>query len=198
MTKTCALLLALLLPASALADARADAKRHFVLYDIARAYVDIGNIEEALGYFRQYVATDPVDKERVLKVMQRLEAAIGKTPQAVPVVPMTASGQPVDVQKLIEQLQALIAQGQAAQAAMAAAAAARPPPPPAPAKAVPASAKPGAPAAEETFEPAIISAKSTATAREIAAELAASAAGKDEDLFDEQIITATPAKAKAP
>src|SRR5438105_1080163 len=124
MTKTCALLLALLLPASAMADARADAKRHFrngmaliaagrvergiaelkqayaikphpvVLYDIARAYVDIGNIEEALGYFRQYVATNPVDKERVLKVMQRLEAAIGKTPQTVPIVPTTASGQP--------------------------------------------------------------------------------------------------------
>jgi len=225
MTKTCALLLALLLPASALADARADAKRHFrngmaliaagrvergiaelkqayaikphpvVLYDIARAYVDIGNIEEALGYFRQYVATNPVDKERVLKVMQRLEAAIGKTPQTVPIVPTTASGQPVDVQKLIEQLQALIAQGQAAQAAMAAAAAAPPSQPPAPVKTVPASAKPGAPAAVETLEPAVISAKSKTTAKEIAAELAASATGKDEDLFDEQIITATPAKA---
>ncbi|TMA27726.1 MAG: tetratricopeptide repeat protein [Deltaproteobacteria bacterium] len=225
MTKTCALLLALLLPASAMADARADAKRHFrngmaliaagrvergiaelkqayaikphpvVLYDIARAYVDIGNIEEALGYFRQYVATNPVDKERVLKVMQRLEAAIGKTPQTVPIVPTTASGQPVDVQKLIEQLQALIAQGQAAQAAMAAAAAAPPSQPPAPVKTVPASAKPGAPAAVETLEPAVISAKSKTTAKEIAAELAASATGKDEDLFDEQIITATPAKA---
>lgn len=215
--KTCALLLALLLPASALADARAEAKRHFregmalidagkmergiaelkrayaikphpaVLYDIAKAYLEIGNIEGALGYFQQYVATDPVDKQRVLKVMQRLEAAIGKTPQAVPVAPATASGQPVDVQKLVEQLQALIAQGQAAQAAMAAAAAA---PPPAPVKAVPAAAKPSPSAPEETFEPAIISAKTKATAKEIAAELAAGATGKDDDLYDEQIITA--------
>jgi iron complex outermembrane receptor protein len=228
MTKTRALLLALLLPALALADKRADAKRHFregmaliaagqvergiaelkrayaikphpaVLYDIAKAYVEIGDIEEALGYFRQYVATDPADKEHVLKVMQRLQAAIGKTPQASPVVPTTASGQPVDVQKLIEQLQALIAQGQAAQAAMAAAAAAPPSSSPAQVKGVPASTKPAAPSAGETSEPATISAKSEATAKEIAAELAASPTGKDEDLFDEQIITATPAKAKAP
>src|SRR5204862_281468 len=81
-----------------LADSRADAKRHFregmsliaagqvergiaelkqayaikphpdVLYDIAKAYVDLGNIPEALNYFRQYVATDPIDKDQVLSV----------------------------------------------------------------------------------------------------------------------------------
>src|SRR5207302_8324308 len=72
---------ALLLPIVARADTRADAKRHFrdgmsmiasgqvergiaelkqayaikphpdVLYDIAKAYVDLGNIPEALNYF---------------------------------------------------------------------------------------------------------------------------------------------------
>src|SRR3954464_12653961 len=96
----------LLLANAALADARADAKRHFregmsliaagqlergiaelrqayaikphpdVLYDIAKAYVDLGNIPEALSYFKQYVATDPEDKEQVQKVMSRLQAAI--------------------------------------------------------------------------------------------------------------------------
>src|SRR5713101_790535 len=102
----CALLVAVLVAPAARADARADAKRHFrdgmaliaagqvergiaelkqayaikphrdVLYDIAKAYVDLGNIPEALNYFRQYVATDPEDKEQVQSVMARLQAAI--------------------------------------------------------------------------------------------------------------------------
>src|SRR6266849_8217183 len=132
-----------LLAGSALADARADAKRHFregmsliasgqikrgiaelkqayaikphpdVLYDIAKAYVDLGNIPEALGYFRQYVATDPEDKDQVLRVMQRLESAIAKAPATQPSQPAPAApGQPLDVQKLLAQLQALIAQSQ--------------------------------------------------------------------------------------
>src|SRR5260221_6177457 len=147
-----ALLAALLLPLSALADARADAKRHFrdgmaliaagqlergiaeskqayaikphqdVLYDIAKAYVDLGNIPEALNYFRQYVATDPEDKDEVQSVMGRLQAAISAPaqpgqPAAAP-VPGAPAGN-VDVQKLLAQLQALIAQqgGQPAPAA---------------------------------------------------------------------------------
>src|SRR5438067_12196469 len=129
-------LVALLAPATALADARSDAKRHFrdgmsliaagqvergiselkpayaikphpdVLYDIAKAYVDFGNISEALNYFRQYVATDPADKEQVLSVMQRLQAATG--PAAPP--PPQQPPQNIDVQKLLAQLQALIDQ----------------------------------------------------------------------------------------
>src|SRR5213082_2574107 len=118
--KTSALLAALLLAGPALADARADAKRHFregmaliaagqlergiaelkqayaikphqdVLYDIAKAYVDLGNIPEALSYFRQYVATDPEDKEQVQSVMARLQAAIGGAGRAVAPAPAEA------------------------------------------------------------------------------------------------------------
>src|SRR3954462_14787498 len=142
-TKSGALLAALLLAGPALADARADTKRHFregialiaagqlergiselkqayaikphpdVLYDIAKAYVDLGNIPEALNYFRQYIATDPEDKEQVQNVMNRLQAAIS-APQSAPVAAQTvpaaggAQGQNVDVQKLLAQLQALI------------------------------------------------------------------------------------------
>src|SRR5438270_7858266 len=110
-TRFGALFAALLVAGPALADARADAKRHFregmsliaagqtergiaelkqayaikphpdVLYDIAKAYVDLGNIPEALNYFRQYVATDPEDKEAVLAVMARLQAAISAPSQ---------------------------------------------------------------------------------------------------------------------
>src|ERR1700694_2888210 len=106
-----AFLVAILLPMAARADARADAKRHFrdgmaliaagqlergiaelkqayvikphpdVLYDIAKAYVDLGNIPEALNYFRQYVATDPEDRERVQNVMGLLQPAIATSGQ---------------------------------------------------------------------------------------------------------------------
>src|SRR5437764_4806040 len=139
-TKSGALILALLMAGPALADARADAKRHFregmsliatgqlekgiaelkqayaikphpdVLFDIGKAYVDLGNIPEALNYFRQYVATEPADKEQVLSVIQRLEAAMG--PPAPPPAPTPALAQGTDVQRLLAQLQALINQQQ--------------------------------------------------------------------------------------
>src|SRR5467141_2815029 len=137
----CALLLSLFAAPAARADARSEAKRRFregmaliaagqvergiaelkqayaikphpdVLYDIAKAYVDLGNIPEALNYFRQYVATDPIDKDQVLSVMQRLQAAIGPGTTA-PAAPQPQL-QSADVQKLIAQLQALVNQQQA-------------------------------------------------------------------------------------
>src|SRR6267142_6059103 len=124
-----ALLLAALAAPAALADARADAKRHFregmslisagqiekgiaelkqayaikphpdVLYDIGKAYVDLGNIPEALNYFRQYVATDPPDKEQVLGVIQRLEAAMG--PPAPQPAPAPTAAQGTELQRLV-------------------------------------------------------------------------------------------------
>src|SRR5438105_15127907 len=141
------MLTALFAPAMAVADARSDAKRHFregmsliaagqvergiaelkqayaikphpdVLYDIGKAYVDLGNISEALNYFRQYVATDPADKEQVVSVMQRLQAAIGSAAPPPQPPPPT-----IDVQKLLAQLQALIDQQQSRPAAPATAA----------------------------------------------------------------------------
>jgi iron complex outermembrane receptor protein len=210
-----AVLLAALASPAALADSRADAKRHFhegmsliaagqvergiaelkqayaikphpdVLYDIAKAYVELGNIPEALTYFRQYAATDPVDKEQVLSVMQRLQAAFGPgagTPAPAP----PAQLQNIDVQKLLAQLQALINQQQA-QATPAAAKSAG-------ARKV--ETKPAAPAPsnpeDEMFEPATISAKTRATAREIAAELSSSPHdASSDDMFEEQVVTAS-------
>src|SRR2546427_5713557 len=105
--KACAVLVAVLLPTAALADTRADAKRHFregmsliaagqvergiaelkqayaikphpdVLYDIAKAYVDLGNIPQALGHLPPYVPTDPIHNDHGPSGMQRLPAAIG-------------------------------------------------------------------------------------------------------------------------
>src|SRR3954467_9385857 len=140
-TKSSALLAALLLAGPALADARADAKRHFregmaliaagqlergiaelkqayaikphpdVLYDIAKAYVDLGNIPEALDYFQRYVARDPAAKARVRGVVQRLQAAVGSAAVAPPPVqPIVPQAQTVDVQKLLTQLETLVNQ----------------------------------------------------------------------------------------
>ncbi|HEY2030186.1 MAG TPA: porin family protein [Myxococcales bacterium] len=211
----CALVLSLSLPL--LADARGDAKRHFkdgmqliaagqvergiaelkqayaikphpdVLYDIAKAYVDLGNIPEALVYFQKYVATDPGDKEQVMSVMQRLQAAI--TPASPPApapppppyvqapVPFTQAPavQSADVQKLIAQLQALLAQQQAT-------APQNPAAPPAKA------ANPE----DEMFEGQSISAQTRATAQQIASELSPSRGELgNEDIFDEQVVTAS-------
>src|SRR5205085_12172094 len=54
------------------------------LYNIARAYVDLGNIPEALNYFRRYLVNDPEDKAQVEQVMARLQAAIGKPAERKP------------------------------------------------------------------------------------------------------------------
>ncbi|MGZ6142903.1 MAG: TonB-dependent receptor domain-containing protein [Myxococcales bacterium] len=220
-TRLSALLAALLLAGPVLADARADAKRHFregmsliaagqlergiaelkqayaikphpdVLYDIAKAYVDLGNIPDAISYFRQYLATDPEDKEQVQSVVARLQTAISAAAaQPAPAAPAApAAGQPAgDVQKLLAQLQALIAQQQGQ---------------PAPAGAKPASTAPfiatppsaeKPPAEEDMFEAETISAKSKATAKEIAAELGGSAKAQEasgEDIFEEQVVTAS-------
>jgi len=214
-----ALLLAALAAPAALADARADAKRHFregmslisagqiekgiaelkqayaikphpdVLYDIGKAYVDLGNIPEALNYFRQYVATDPADKEQVLAVMQRLEAAIG--PPAPQPAPAPTAAQGTELQRLVAQLQTLI--DQQAQSGGGVPQAAKPS----------VAKKPEAKAAnpeDEMFEAETISARTRATAQEIAAELPGREAGAD-DIFEEQVVTASArssSAAKAP
>ena len=218
-----------LLPLAARADSRADAKRHFrdgmallasgefergiaemklayaikphpnVLYDIAKAYVEIGEIGEALNYFRQYVATDPEDKEQVLKVMQRL-SALGKpasgTQQAAgsgaPALPFGGTGQAIDTQRLLAQLQALINQqnGGAVPASTAPSA-----------RTAPAAATGGAASGEaDMFEATTVTAASRASAREIAQELSGARDSAD-DLFEEQIVTAgvrSSSEARAP
>src|SRR5258707_1542282 len=102
----CALLLSLFAAPAARADARSEAKRRFregmaliaagqvergiaelkqayaikphpaLLYNIARAYVDLGKIPDALDYFQRYVATDPDDRAQVEAVMARLSRAL--------------------------------------------------------------------------------------------------------------------------
>jgi iron complex outermembrane receptor protein len=208
----CALVASMLVSGPSFADSRADAKRHFhdgmqliaagqvergiaelkqayaikphpdVLYDIAKAYVDLGNIPEALIYFRQYVATDPADKEQVISVMQRLQAAIAAPgamqPQAQLAQPLNL--QSTDVQRLIAQLQALLQQqNQQSQLVGPVKPGSAPPPP----------AKAANPE-DEMFETSTISAETRATAQQIASELTTHG-DPNEDIFDEQVVTAS-------
>jgi Tetratricopeptide repeat/TonB-dependent Receptor Plug Domain len=208
-------LAALLVALGARADARQDAKRHYrsgmsliaagqlergiaelkqayaikphadVLYNIARAYVDLGEIREALAYFHRYAATDPKDRAQVEAVMARLSAAT-KVPipseQAAP--PVAPAGPAIDPQKLLADIQEMIAHSKAERAPAVS--------PPAPDKKVVASAKPAgaaksaspaAPPADDTFEPMPITAQTRATAQEIAAALQPRS---DDDIFEDR------------
>lgn len=205
----------------ALADARNDAKKHYrdgmaaiaagqlergieelkqayaikphpdVLYNIARAYVDLGKIPEALRYFREYVATDPEDRATVEAVMARLQAAVTppaeKKPGQETQAQQASDGPQTDVQKLMAQLAALLAktQGQGAPAGEE--------------KPAGGTATPAAPAEEDMFAAADVTAATKATAKEIASGLQAERGG--EDLFEEQVVTAgvrASAESKAP
>jgi iron complex outermembrane receptor protein len=96
----------------ALADARTEARSHFkkgmdsitagkydegiselqkayqilphpnVLYNIARAYAEAGDLEEAVTYFRKYLEGNPPDKEEASQILKNLEARIKRQQQA--------------------------------------------------------------------------------------------------------------------
>src|SRR5919201_962780 len=84
-TVICAFVLALCASSPVMADAL---KPHRdLLYNIARAYLDLGRIPEALDYFRRYVATNPPDRSRVDEVIARLSTATAPQPAATPPAP---------------------------------------------------------------------------------------------------------------
>ncbi len=96
----------------ALADARTEARAHFkkgmdsisagkydegigelqkayqilphpnVLYNIARAYAEAGDLDEATTYFRKYLDGNPPDKEEASQILKNLEARIKRQQQA--------------------------------------------------------------------------------------------------------------------
>src|SRR5437870_2819376 len=210
----CAMTVALFAAPAAFADARRDAKRHFrdgmaliasgqvergiaelkqayavkphadLLYNIARAYVDLGRIPEALDYFQRYVATDPDDRAQVEAVIARLSGAIGARP---PVAQTPAPS--VDTSQLLAALQELIERNKAPATLAASKGAA--------ARAAPANGKEKD--EEGMFEATSVAARTRATAQEIASAL--EGGRTDEDIFEEQVVTAgvhASSEAKAP
>ena len=101
-----ALLVVVLRSTPAFADARTEARTHFkkgmdsitagkydegitelklaytllphpnVLYNIARAYAEAGDLDEAASYFRKYIEGNPPDKEEASQILKNLEARI--------------------------------------------------------------------------------------------------------------------------
>jgi iron complex outermembrane receptor protein len=119
------LALALSVARPALADARTEARAHFrkgmeaiaagrydegipelekayeilphpnVLYNIARAHAEAGDLEKAIDYFRRYLDTNPSDKDETVAVVKGLEARLRRQeaerpePPAPPPAPTT-------------------------------------------------------------------------------------------------------------
>jgi iron complex outermembrane receptor protein len=122
------LVLAMFVARPVLADARTEARAHFkkgmeaisagkyddgipelekayeilphpnVLYNIARAHAEAGNLEKALDAFKKYLETNPADKDETLAIVKSLEARIRKSeaerqkksePPPVPEKPVT-------------------------------------------------------------------------------------------------------------
>jgi outer membrane receptor for ferrienterochelin and colicin len=73
-----------------------------VLYNIARAYAEAGDLDNAVGYFRKYLEGNPPDKDEAAQILKNLEARIKRQQQAareaaqvqpapVPVAPPSSS-----------------------------------------------------------------------------------------------------------
>jgi len=101
-----AIFLATIAPSAALADARTEARRHFrhgmdlvvagqvdegiaeleeayailphpnVLYNIGRAYAEVGRYDEARDYFDRYLESDPPDREEVRAIVAAIDQRI--------------------------------------------------------------------------------------------------------------------------
>src|SRR5271170_5549347 len=72
-----------------------------VLYNIARAYVDMGDLENAVAYYRRYLEGNPKDRDEVVQIVASLEARTRKqqaqlleSQQAAPTPGGTPGGTP--------------------------------------------------------------------------------------------------------
>lgn len=197
------------LPRAALADERTEARRHFrsglelvthrqyvraieefqaayailpnvnVLFNIARAYSDLGDLDRAIDYYQRYLQGDVPDRAEVEQTLRELEqrrraasatvppaptptptAPTEPTPSVSPAIPLGALS-PEQVVALRNAVNALVQLTSGTTAATAPATpATTPTPPTTPSPAAP----PGAPArgAEDTYEERVVTATLTA------------------------------------
>ena len=72
-----------------------------VLYNIARAYAEAGELDEAVSYFRRYIEGNPPDKEEAAQILKNLEARIKRqresAREATQVQPVADAGAPPPV-----------------------------------------------------------------------------------------------------
>ena len=85
-----------------------------VLYNIACAYADDGQYENAIDYFERYLATEPIDRSEVegfiatLKSrMDTREPAVVEATEAAPVGPVATANELAELQRHAQELQAL-------------------------------------------------------------------------------------------
>lgn len=64
-----------------------------VLYNIARAHAEAGNLEKAIDYYKRYLETNPPDKDETQAVLKGLEARL-KKPEPEPPPPAPTPAQP--------------------------------------------------------------------------------------------------------
>jgi iron complex outermembrane receptor protein len=65
-----------------------------VLYNIARAYAESGDLESAVQFYRRYLAENPPDKEEVEGVVRSIEARLAKSKAAAAAAAAAAAGGP--------------------------------------------------------------------------------------------------------
>ncbi len=63
-----------------------------VLYNIARGYAESGDLENAVAYYRKYLAENPPDKDEVEQVVKSLEARLAKSKAAAAAAAAAAGG----------------------------------------------------------------------------------------------------------
>ena len=68
-----------------------------LLYNIGRAYAEGGKLEEALGYYKKYLDTNPADHEEVEQLTLALEMRIRRA--ALPTPVLHSSGWPMNRSK---------------------------------------------------------------------------------------------------
>ncbi|MCW5833795.1 MAG: tetratricopeptide repeat protein, partial [Labilithrix sp.] len=65
-----------------------------VLYNIARAHAEAGNLEKAVENFKKYLETNPPDRDETLAILKGLEAKIREREKAQPEPPRPAPEKP--------------------------------------------------------------------------------------------------------
>ncbi|WP_437670914.1 TonB-dependent receptor domain-containing protein [Sorangium sp. So ce131] len=72
-----------------------------VVFNIARAHAEAGNIEQAIASYREYLASDPPDREQVARILEQLEQRLAAQRAATapePQPPPAPAAQPAPAQ----------------------------------------------------------------------------------------------------